>query len=455
MKSSRSSGMTRRNLLFTSAAMGLTLLLPRRRSQAAARGDERFLLHINVSGGLDPTMLFDARLLAMTAAGLIHNPLGEQPTQWTGSNDVRALTATTTAPLRPLADRFSVINGVVMSTTFDGHEQNLNLLLTGNPFGGASYQSVLHHATPRPLDYVRLGPVLATLADTRTVELTAAGLRELVGGTDALSDFSPAVDAFLEAETGRLGDQSTRFGAGALALSDATRASQELRTRIQRIELEDVDDPLDAQLGVIREVFRHGIAGGATLEMVQPGDQDFDTHAPDDAIGQGPMYLELCDRLARVLRYLANTAFDGERSLLDVTTVLIGSEFGRTMRQEGLPIEGTGTDHNPLSSTFLIGGAGIRTGLVVGASDFTTATETLSGAHLELDPYQIKIMGKPFDFTTGRPRADHPGAYAASDYLHVASVINTIYSLFGVERDAWRSLERNGAPAPVLSTLIA
>jgi hypothetical protein len=125
------------------------------------------------------------------------------------------------------------------------------------------------------------------------------------------------------------------------------------------------------------------------------------------------------------------------------------------MRQDGKPIGATGTDHNPLSNSVLIGGAGIKSGLVIGASDFQSATETLSGAHNALDPEGLKVMGRPFDFGSCTVRSDLPGAFAASDYLQIASVINTVYSLFGVPQDKWRLVERGGAVAPVLSALLA
>ncbi len=55
--------------------------------------------------------------------------------------------------------------------------------------------------------------------------------------------------------------------------------------------------------------------------------------------------------------------------MFDVTTVMVASEFGRTMRGAGLPIDQTGTNHNQFSNSILIGGKGIRAGMVLGASD--------------------------------------------------------------------------------------
>jgi len=53
------------------------------------------------------------------------------------------------------------------------------------------------------------------------------------------------------------------------------------------------------------------------------------------------------------------------RGLWDSTLVLIGGEFGRTPESQG----GKGRDHHPYGFTYLMGGAGIKGGQVVGATD--------------------------------------------------------------------------------------
>ncbi|MGE0616693.1 MAG: DUF1501 domain-containing protein, partial [Bacteriovoracia bacterium] len=141
-------------------------------------------------------------------------------------------------------------------------------------------------------------------------------------------------------------------------------------------------------------------------------------------------------------------------SLLDVTTIMVSSEFGRTMRQEGLAIDKTGTDHNPLTNTILLGGKGIRGGCVFGASDFQTPDEKLSPIHQSFDPQKLKLMGRPFDFTSMSARDDLPKTYKASDYLGMSSVANTVYALFGVPEKYHRLLARNEPPAPILSKLL-
>jgi hypothetical protein len=119
------------------------------------------------------------------------------------------------------------------------------------------------------------------------------------------------------------------------------------------------------------------------------------------------------------------------------------TEFGRTMKQYGLPVDQTGTNHNPLNNSVLIGGKGICGGQVIGESDCRCATETVSKPHAAFDPQKLKLMGKAFDFSTGLTLAKPPEEYSAAAYLGVNSVVNTVYKLFGASTSKYRKLERN------------
>ena len=130
--------------------------------------------------------------------------------------------------------------------------------------------------------------------------------------------------------------------------------------------------------------------------------------------------------------------------MFDVTTVMIASEFGRTLRSLDRRSTTTGTNHNQFSNSVLIGGKGIRGGMVIGASDFDTASARLSKAHLcaRPGPGESRWAGRSIS-RRSRPRSDLPDAFALGDYLTIGSAINTIYSLFGVPA------------APVLDGLLA
>ena len=102
--------------------------------------------------------MFDARPLSMTKAGKIQNYLGKEPDPWIGKNGVKALATSLIKPLAPFRDRFSVLNGVCMAPSFDGHLQNMNFLFAGKPFGGDSFIPHLNSAEtgrkPESLDAI-------------------------------------------------------------------------------------------------------------------------------------------------------------------------------------------------------------------------------------------------------------------------------------------------------------
>jgi hypothetical protein len=212
------------------------------------------------------------------------------------------------------------------------------------------------------------------------------------------------------------------------------------------------DPQTDQFLPVISEMFRCGVAQSIILNY---GDELFlDVHAPSDAKDQKKKYSSVVDRIVKLLRHLKNSPYDSGRSMLDVTTILVSSEFSRTMRQLNMPIDGTGTDHNALCNSVWLFGKGIRGGQIIGASDYQTSDETLSGAHQQFDTKGIKFMGKPFDFSAMRPRTDLPAAFDVRDYLTFNSVANTIYDLFQVPKEQYRTLGRDLPIAPSLKGLI-
>jgi hypothetical protein len=134
---------------------------------------------------------------------------------------------------------------------------------------------------------------------------------------------------------------------------------------------------------------------------------------------------------------------------------MVASELGRTMRGADLPVDQTGTNHNQFSNSILIGGKGIRAGMVIGGSDLPDEKATVSKAHLALDGVLEKTMGLPFDFASLMPRPDLPDAFDIKDYLTIGSIINTVYALFDVPKANYRALRRDLPAAPVLHGLLA
>ena len=128
------------------------------------------------------------------------------------------------------------------------------------------------------------------------------------------------------------------------------------------------------------------------------------------------------------------------------------------MRQDRSDILKGGTDHNPFRNTLLIGGKGIRGGLVLGSTDLQNSAEFLNGAvtttHRNLDPQLSKVFGLPFDYKTQQSAPLNPQTHKLDDYLNMAAVTNTILRIFDRPSSTYRSTERGKPAAPILRSLL-
>jgi hypothetical protein len=428
----------------------------------AVAPDDQFFLLISVPNpsGLDPSYLFDSRPLAMTQAGAIQNYRGTEPKAWTGTNGVSTLATELTSPLEPFRSSFSVINGVVMAAGFDGHDQNFNHLFTGNAFGGDSFIPHLnldpHH---RPLDAIQRGRIKATLDNANsTVPLTAQTGAALVRSLSLVPGLDPgsALFKYLLSRFGVLAAGDGSFSLGSATMRDAFSQTPALAGMLSQVKFPagSTVDTIENFIAMMAQVFRVGAARSAILTL-STGADTLDTHDVKSCSEQPRVIGSIAAQLAQTLQALSNTPYDQTRSLADVTTFMFSAEFGRTLKQYGKPVDQTGTDHNPIGNSVLLGGKGIRGGLVLGSTDFQSATETLSKAHIAMDPGKVKAVGRPYDFASGTSRTDLPDTWQTVDYLGFNSIVNTIYSLFGAPQSRYRAVERNGPIAQVVPQLLA
>ena len=456
---------TRREFLQFGLAGAATLVLPNvsflgRADAEAMADDPHFFLMIVLSGGADCSYMFDARPLAMTAAAKIQNYLGQDPVPWEGRNGVSAPATRLVKPLAPFKDRFSVLNGVVMTPSFDGHAQNMNFLFTGDPFGGNSFIPHLN----LPETGRKPGAVDAIIPAERAdyTALNQSGViplepKVLRGLPERLKQLPPAHadDPLTEFIRSRIDETAKGEGAiseGARLMRSAFDNSPEVHRKLAA--LSQVDPTLSAErqgIALIAECFRLSLSRAAIYVLPE----QFDVHAPELAKAQPELFGSAIAKITALLQGLAETPYDAKRSMFDVTTIMIASEFGRTMRAPDMPIDATGTNHNQYANSILLGGKGVRTGLVVGASDLAGTDEPVSKAHIAVDPVLEKTMGRPFDFKTMRVRDDLPESFDIHDYLTIGSVVNSVYSLFGVPVSYHRKMGRELGPAPLLTGLLS
>lgn len=452
---------TRRGFIKLGTLGAGTILLPGLSDAEVPHPEEEphFFLLVVLDGGADPSYMFDARPLSMTAAGKIQNYLGEEAGVWTGRNGQSTLATRLVAPLAPFRDRFSVLNGVYMTPSFDGHLQNMNFLFSGSPFGGDSFIPHLNAAeTGRPpgsLDAVMpAAPVSVNVSNhSGVVNLAPNSLERLserlrqsapARGDDHLGQF---VRSRLAANAGGEG----RMAAGARLMLSALDQAPDVHRKLAALRVPRPELSQETQaVALVAECFRLMLSRSAIYVLRE----QFDVHDADQAKQQPRLFTDAMQRIAGLFRGLVDTPFDAKRSMFDVTTVMVASEFGRTMRAPDMDIGNTGTNHNQYANSVLLGGKGIRSGLVIGATDLTDEKASPSKAHLAMDPVLEKVMGRPIDLATLQIRPDQPDTFEIQNYLTISSVVNTLYAMFSVPQSRFRPIGRNLPEAPVLQGLL-
>ncbi len=434
--------------------------------------EDHFLFMLFLEGGADFSYLFDGRPLEMTQNKLLSNRIGKEPQLWQGANGTNAWASSLTSPLRPYKNDLSIINGVFMDKTFAGHNNMIDLIFSGNPLGGDSFLPLVNSKSlstkNRPLDGIKKNCGLLSIDPFHTslIELESGDAAELIlriQKQPSLAKKQAAWDfALSRMKAGGLLDTAGQWSQGSTNLYNQSAQAQALANILGSLDMSSLNPDVDLNFldlygrMVQKNMMRIAIEATRSFDFTN-GQQDrffFDTHGIQSDEVHVKLYQDTVDKIAKTLSYFKNTAYDSARSLLDVTTIVVATEFGRTMRQDNVNFETCGTDHNTFCNSFLFAGKGIRGGQVIGASDFQTSTELLSPAHLQLDKDKINIMAKPFDFSTEQPLDVLPTEFSDANYLTSGSVINTLFDLFSMPKDMYRRKNTGALAYPSLRTLL-
>lgn len=116
-------------------------------------------------------------------------------------------------------------------------------------------------------------------------------------------------------------------------------------------------DEFGKQLLLARRLVERGVRFIQVCHAGGSGNGSWDAH--DDMESHGPLCHQIDRPIAGLLRDLK------QRGLLDSTLVVWASEFGRTPWSQNT----TGRDHNPKGFTSWLAGAGVRGGMIHGATD--------------------------------------------------------------------------------------
>lgn len=473
--------LNRRQLIVTGLGAGGTLLLPPS-LRAEGEGDPHFLFVFFIGQGVDWTYYFDARPYEMTEKGYKENylPPGRRTVHNVNGMGTRA-------PFsdygKQMFDRLgiSVVTGIHMHPELVDHNQNGIYAFEGGILPrerpGTFAQRIGDLSSNRvPVESILLSNWYSPdnflppkdFSKSFKVPLdNSPFLKDLRSG---LSANRPTRRDFLDRSLASVSGDAG-FPLGAKSLREALMRIERLDTSLSTLVPVQYQYQKQAGRGYIPEIgpglkqamayFRGGLTTSAVI-MLNPN--VIDTHNSGTTIPD--IVAEVTDTITEVFTTLKSVPFL-QGSMLDYTTVLVGSEFSRTNVSERFPgpfpySTGTyGSDHNPYGNVALVGGKGIRPGVILGATDQTwiagqsTTPSAVSDAHAskDKDPKKIMNMGKPFNFETFRPRDDMPLAYDRKDYIVFSNVVNTLYDLFNVPQAIWRKDESSNFK-PVLRPLL-
>ena len=441
---------------------------------AQSNGLPHFHIQIYLGEGIASHYLFDARPRSFTAAGLVENYITDatEPRLLASADGKSKCWVNPIAePLLKHMDVMNIINGVYMSEGFDGHEENRRYLISNNPFGGLpSLEAIEDTRSVRPISVLLDQQIDNISADSdRIYRAPLAQLQRLSQSLPGSAVLQGTVAQIVVDRARANAVDQGLFSQGSDKIARAVSAQSELRTRLELLGQQEAaqDDTPASAIKLIRNLFAAGLTNQVIFQL-PVRDSRFDTHDPESARNQPELYKSLVTLLDELLTAFktAEILVPGSSTVLplrDCCSFSITSEFSRTLRQRGRPIAQTGTDHNPQGNSVLFGGAGIRSGLVVGATDLSELSGSAfspgaaSEFHRKIYPDLLKVMGLAFDFASGSPILNGNDGLQSdvTKRINFANILNTVAAIRGVPSSSWL---RSGGARPqdlgALSSLI-
>ena len=402
--------MSRRTVLRLGASAAALLAVPwplGRRAEAA--GSPHFLVTFFADGGWDPTQTLDAHDPLDASDGIDVDVPGQPPSRIA---TVGGLTYVSNPVTRPMVDTFfttwagrtAIVNGI--NTRSTSHDQSTQLVLTGylDPTRADFAVMAAHHnGADLPLPHLLLsgpsfGGPFSGLSGRVGGQLGAALAYNRIPGHTNPDDRQLGVSALGEAYIQQaLAREGTGVAPGAVtgkldAFREANRRGEQLARAASSLP-RDVGDGGELATS-LANAFRAGMTSSVTVDTTG----GFDTHS--DNTQQNDRWTNLFSFLHDFLTGLAAQPGVASPTLLDETTVVYCSDFGRTPQLNG----DNGKDHHPWTSMLLVGKR-VRGGTVLGRTD--------------RDQEGVKV-----NFTTGQP--DDTG-----QVLDVQNMVAGVLTLMG------------------------
>jgi hypothetical protein len=265
------------------------------------------------------------------------------------------------APLFPYLGDLAIINGIMSVETSSSHEVNRQYMSTGSLGIAATYMPFLIAKARGGTESV------GYLTDEQVLDGGYAKKHPL-SDLDSLSakpsEFA-AVFAEANSKNGGLGHQADLIRRQS---EDSPLVTQLQTAREKLLHLQTESSELrNVQMSPPRLALA-GFTSGYIQSAICEFSQGFDTHSAHQN-EQTSIFTQTFTGLSKIIKTMKNTVYqgpgaDGKKTLFDLTTVILTSDFSRTSDMQGPD----GTDHNQFNNSCIMFGKGIAGGQVIGQS---------------------------------------------------------------------------------------
>lgn len=393
---------------------------------------EKLLLVLRFNGAWDPLMAMDARTKEyLNAASFSTSEFLAFDDRTSIKQYKGAQLGISMKPLFEYLDDICIVNGVMMNMKSSAHETNREYMSSGNITTGTTFfPFALAQAMQRP-DY-RIGYHME-------YETLQSGNYNNIAPTKNLVSFSETIDDPYESV---LDDETTAASMQKRVISQKRKDKDTITTLNKLIEITKTS--LSSNNSQIQQasLALAGLGAGylkmAQVDMTRDG--DLDTHFGHQSTHNTKL-TEGFDHVAKMIKFMKETPYrldpSSQKTLFDMTTVVVTSEFART----AYPESDTGTAHNQYTNSCLLFGGNVNGGTLIGGSHIYKKSElNLPNSEMTNGLYHAT----PFNFHTQKPmtreeQSSTPveafGTCKANkclDYIYPETIWRTVAQDFGV-----------------------
>lgn len=413
--------LSRRNIL---KLMGLSAMSPSMIQKVLASGqlETHFLVVMTISGGWDTTLGPDPWLESQ-------NP--DKTDLFIEYNQNQVLRkggislGPACAPIMKFAGDMSVVNGIFLSETDNGHVAAENYMLTGNATHTSSM--VLSFA-----DQFNETEGIGVLSNESIIRAAATSSASTIRGVQDAYNDKISGNQLIE-----LVNQTSHNSPLVRAMKEAVASAPQVNELYQNLDNSDYAqaDETKKDALIVANAFRAHCSQYAELSMSSQG--NLDTHSNHEGNHLNSLTSAFSD-IAKFIDVFKATPYGSSGgSLYDKTTFMITSEFARTAALNSAK----GKDHNPMTNSAIFIGNRVAKGKMIGASASIKRKQSMIGL-----PYQ---MGMPYDYDAGQVVRDRN---QAKDFITPTNIKRSLCELMGIDASKVEGLT---AETKFLSELIS